>query len=93
MVAHEEGLITQYVKQVEALAARAEAGSDVTTEVEAVVAKACEHFRIVKTSDAQANLAAFRGRLKITAEVVHASQRKYKETLNYAASVCPSSLS
>jgi hypothetical protein len=53
---HEEGLITQYVHEIQALGVRAEAGEDVLAAVEAVVAKTVDHFRIVKSSDPQANL-------------------------------------
>ena len=89
---YEEGLISQYVYEIQALGVRAEAGEDVKAAVEAVVKKAVEHFRIVKSSDPQANLSAFKGRLGITAEVAHSSQPAFKRTLQYAASVCPAEI-
>jgi hypothetical protein len=92
MSEHEQGLIIQYVHEIQALGVRAEAGEDVLAAVEAVVAKAVEHFRIVKSSDPQANLSAFKGRLGITAEVAHSSQPAFKRTLQYAASICPSEI-
>lgn len=92
MSEYEEGLIGQYVDQVQALAVRAEANEDVTAKVETVVANAVEHFRVVKSSDLQANLSAFKGRLSIASEVAHSSQPKFKETLQYAAKICPTKI-
>ena len=89
MNGHEEGLITIYVRDIQGLSVRAEAGEDVKAEVDVVVKKACEHFYIVKSSDPQANLTAFKGRLKLTAEISHPSQPAIKNTLMYAASICP----
>ncbi|MBO9881221.1 hypothetical protein [Xanthomonas sp. D-109] len=89
---HEEGLITQYVHQIQALGARAEAGEDVISAIDAVVKKAIEHFRTVKSSDSQANLSAFKGKLAITAEVAHSSQPALKRTLQHAAEICPAEI-
>ena len=89
---HEDGLISQYVGKVQALGVRAEGGEDVSTETATVVSEACEHFRVVKTSDAQANLSAFVAKLKLTAEVAHASQERFKQTLLHAASICPAKI-
>jgi hypothetical protein len=89
---HEEGLIIQYVHEIQALGVRAEAGEDVNAAVEAVVKKAVEHFRIVGSSDPQANLSAFKGRLGITAEVEHSAQPAFKRTLHYAVSVCSAAI-
>jgi hypothetical protein len=89
---YEEGLITQYVHQIQALGVRAEAGEDVISAIDAVVTKAVEHFRIVKSSDPQANLSAFKGRLKITADVTHSSQLAFKRTLQHAADTCPAEI-
>jgi hypothetical protein len=89
---HEEGLIIQYVHEIQVLGVRAEAGEDVNAAVEAVVKKAVEHFRIVESSDPQANLSTFKGRLGITAEVEHSSQLVFKRTLQYAVSVCPAEI-
>ncbi|MCL2162430.1 MAG: hypothetical protein FWH56_11180 [Betaproteobacteria bacterium] len=87
---HEESLVTQYVHKIQALAVRAEAGDDVQAAVEAVVTEAVGHFRIIKTSDPQANLSAFQGRLKIAAEIASSSQPALKRTLQYAAKFCSS---
>ena len=89
---HEEGLIGQYVSEIQALGIRAEAGENVQAAVEAAVAKACDHFRVVKTSDPQANLIAFKSKLKLTGERAYSSQPGYKRTLEHAASVCPSEI-
>lgn len=89
---HDEGLITQYVHKVQALGVHAEAGEAVQAETRAVVTEAIEHFRIVKSSDPQANLLAFRGRLRIIAEASHSSQPAFKRTLEYAASICPAGI-
>lgn len=86
---HDEGLITQYVDKIRALGIRAEAGEPVTASVDKIVSQAIEHFRIVKSSSPKANLSAFKGRLAITADVVHSSQPEFKRTLQYAADTCP----
>jgi hypothetical protein len=89
---HEEGLIAQYVHKIQALGVRAEAGEDVSGAVDTVVTKAVEHFRIVESSDPQANLTAFKGRLGILAETAHASQPAFKHTLQHAANTCPATI-
>ena len=86
---HEEGLIGIYLSQISALGVKALKGEEIASEVESVVAKACSHFEGVKSSPANANLKAFRGRLKIQAESVHESQPEMRQTLEYAASCCP----
>jgi hypothetical protein len=92
MSGHEEGLISQYVYEIQALGVRAEAGEDFKAAVEAVVKKATEHFRIIKSSDPQANLSAFKGRLGIIAGADHPSQPAFKRTMQYAASICPAEI-
>jgi hypothetical protein len=89
---HEEGLILQYVRKIQSLGVRAEGGEDVKAEVEAVVTKTVEHFRIVKSSPPKANLEAFRGRLKVYAEIAHPSQPAFKRTLEYASSITPTEI-
>lgn len=89
---HEEGLITQYVHEIQALGVRAEAGEDVISSIDAVVTRAVEHFRIVKSSGPQANLSAFKGRLAIVAEVTHSSQPAFKRTLQHASDTCPAEI-
>ncbi len=89
---HEIGLIDQYVHQIQALGVRAEDREDVISAVDAVVAKAVEHFRIVVSSDPQANLSAFKRRLAMTAEIAHASQPAFKGTLQHAADTCPAKI-
>lgn len=92
MSTHEEGLIEQYLHQIRALAVRAECGEDVATAVEAVLDEAVKHFRIVKSSDPQANLSAFKGKLKFNAELAHPSQSSFKKTLQYAIEKCPDTI-
>jgi len=89
MNTHEEGLIEQYVHEIRAQAVRAERGEDVVTAVQAVLDRAVEHFRLVKSSDPQANLLAFKSKLKLTAELAHASQPNFKKSLEYAFENCP----
>lgn len=89
MRGHEEGLIKQYVHEIQALGVRAETGEDVTAAVNAVITKAVEHFRIVKSSDPQANLSAFKHRLAIAADIAHSAQPSFKHTLQHAADTCP----
>lgn len=89
---HEEGLITQYVHEIQALGVRAETGEDVISSIDAVVTKAVENFRIVKSSDPQANLSAFKGRLAIAANVTDSSQPAVKRTLQHAADTCPTEI-
>lgn len=89
---HEDGLISQYVEKVQALAVCAGGDEDVKDEVASVVATACKNCRIVKTSDPQANLLAFVARLRLAAEITHASQGRYKQTLLYAAGSCPATI-
>jgi hypothetical protein len=82
---YDEGLINQYISQIEALAFKAQEGKDVEADIKAVLEKASTHFLIVKTSDSNANLARFKARLKLNAEIVHESQLKYKTALNLAS--------
>jgi hypothetical protein len=77
---------------VQALGVRAEDGENVAEDIEAVVKEACQHFAAIKTSDPQENLSAFTARLKLTAEVTHASQAQFKETLLHAANACPTKI-
>ena len=86
---HEEGLINPYVHKIQALAVKAVDGENVKTRVEAAVKEALEHFAVVKSSSPAANVAAFKGRLKIMAEVTPANQPEYEKTLEYAASLIP----
>lgn len=92
MSSHEDGLIQQYVDAIQALGVRAESGEDVTAPIASKVQEAVDHFRIVKSSDPQANLLAFKYRLKAVAEVTHSSQPRFKETLKQAADTCPNSI-
>lgn len=86
---YEEGLIQQYVSELRACAVRAENGENVLSAVDAVLEKAVEHFRFVKSSDPQANLLAFKSRIKLTAELTHPSQPEYRAALEYAYKYCP----
>jgi len=86
---HEEGLVDQYIREIRALGVRAETGANVQADVRAVVAKACEHFRVVKTSSPQANLAAFKSKLKAASDRADSLLSGYKRTLKQAASACP----
>lgn len=88
----EEGLIRQYVDEIQALSVKAYGGEDVKVRVQDSVGRAVEHFKIVVGSDAKANVAAYRGRLKFYCDTVHESQQAVRETLLYAVSVCPESL-
>jgi hypothetical protein len=89
---HEEGLIIQYVHEIQSLGVQTEEGEDVLVAVEDVVAKAVEHFRIVKSSDPQSNLSAFQGRLEMISKNYFSSQPAFKRTLQYAASICPAEI-
>ena len=89
---HEEGLISQYVEKIQSLGVRAESGEAVDSAVVLAIKSACEHFRIVTTSDPAANLATFKGRLKSSAELTHNSQPTYKRTLLFAVENCPNAL-
>ena len=89
---HEEGLISQYVHEIQALGVLAEAGEDVLALTEAVVVKAVEHFRIIKSSDPQANLLAFKAKLAVVANAAHSSQPAFKRTLEHAVAVCPAEI-
>ena len=89
---HEEGLIRQYVDAIKALGVRAESGEDVNAAITSKVNEAVDHFRIIKSSDPLANLLAFKGRLKLTAEATHPSQPAFKQTLRHAADICPDSI-
>lgn len=88
----EEGLIQQYVDEIRVLSVKAYDGEDVKVRVQDSVGRAVEHFKIVVGSDARANVAAYRGRLKLSADLTHESQPAVRETLLYAASVCPESV-
>ncbi len=91
MQSYEKGLIKQYVDKIRSLAVQAQQGAEVEKKIEKLVQEACEHFRIVNTSN-QANLDAFRGQLKMQAELVHSSQPMNKKALEYAISKCPDNL-
>lgn len=71
---------------------RAEAVEDVISSIDAVVTKAVEHFRIVKSNDPRANLSAFKGRFAIAADVTHSSQPAFKRTLQHPADTCPAEI-
>ncbi|TWR52502.1 hypothetical protein FIV41_25785 [Pseudomonas marginalis] len=88
----EEGLVQQYVSEIQALTVKAYHGEDVKTRVQDSVAQAVAHFNIIVGSDPKANVAAYRGRLKLYADLTHESQPAVRETLLYAASVCPESV-
>lgn len=88
----EQGLIQQYVSEIQALTVKAYHGEDVKVRVQDSVGRAVEHFKIVVGSDAKANVAAYRGRLKLSADLTHESQPAVRETLLYAVSVCPESV-
>ncbi|MGB4118485.1 MAG: hypothetical protein WBK51_18240 [Polaromonas sp.] len=89
---HEEGLVNQYEHEIRALCVRAELGEDIPAVVETVIARAVEHFRIVRSGDPQANLTAFRGRLQIIADATHSSQQAFKRTLQHAINICPTEI-
>ncbi|MGE7816531.1 hypothetical protein ACQKMW_24385 [Pseudomonas sivasensis] len=88
----DEGLIQQHVGEIQALSVKALDGEDVKVRVQDAISQAIEHFNIVKGSDPKANVARYRGRLKLHADLAHASQPAAKETFLYAVSVCPESL-
>jgi len=84
---NEDGLISQYVQKIQALAVKACSGENVEDAIHSVITEACTHFSILETSDPSANRAAFKGKLNLIAHCTHESQPKYKETLEYAASL------
>lgn len=88
----DEGLIQQHVGEIQALSVKALSGEDVKARVQQAVSQAIEHFNIIQGSDPRANVARYCGRLKLHAELAHASQLAAKETFLYAVSVCPESV-
>lgn len=84
---HEEGLIRIYIQKIQALAVRAQDGENVKGEIKTVIADACKHFDSVVSSEASQNRSAFKGRLSIYSDMVHASQPQFRDAMRYAASL------
>jgi hypothetical protein len=89
MYKHEIGLVNQYIGVIASLGVVAMKGEDVTEKVKAAVKEHCEHFRILKSSQPQENLIAYRVALKMRSDLAHDSQPQVKATYEYALSVCP----
>lgn len=89
---HEEGLVRQYRGVISALGVVAMKGEDVTERVKTAVTEHCEHFRILKSSEPQNNLIAYRAALKMASHTTHESQPQVKATYDYALSICPTEL-
>lgn len=89
---HEVGLESQYKGVIGGLGVVAVKGADVTERVKTAVAEHCEHFRILKSSNPQDNLIAYRVALKMGSHLTHESQPQVKATDDYALSICPTEL-
>lgn len=89
MSKYESGLVSQYSSVIASLGVVAMKGGDVTEKVKAAVTEHCEHFRILKSSQPQDNLIAYRAALMMGSESAHDSQPQVKATYDYALSVCP----
>lgn len=84
MKTHEDGLVTQYLNELSALAVKASNGEDVSAQVDLVVQKAADHFKVITGSTELGNLQAFVGGLTLRIEVSHASQPLFRTTLENA---------
>jgi hypothetical protein len=86
---YEQGLVEQYLKQVDGWATRAEMGENVEVVeagVQETIKIALEHFAIVKTSDPAANRARFKVELELRVDVCLPGQPKRKKTIQHAIS-------
>lgn len=88
----EQGLINEYRGEIGILAVKTSTGEDVAERVKKSVIRHCEHFRIIKSSQPQRNLEAYRSALNFAGIQTHETQPQVRQTFEYALSVCPAEL-
>ena len=84
---HDEGLINQHLQKIRVHAEKIPYDDKVASAIQETINQACDHFLLARDSDPQANLLAFKGRLKLLAVLAHESDADRKKALAYAASL------
>lgn len=86
---YEEGLIEIYIGYLRSSANRVVQDDELFSSVDDVISDALKQFRALKSSDPQANLSAFRSRIKYVGDRAHSSQPVFKRVFDYAYQQCP----